>query len=440
MNRRPDMLDSVLVLVFLLGIYMELALQLSPTVPLPNVLAGLAAMALLLRHPDWVEERQVVALFSVVLLLLASIFCAENFGFFKSRLTGLIQMTYSLILGYALFIALIRYDRDRLARLFLYFCLFIIVGTALENYTPFRAVSDTVREHVFSSGVYNADARDQLLYGRIRPKLFTSEPSAVSFAFALFSLCWYLLSTWRWKFAAYLAIIAMAYFLIRGPTLLLGLVLVGPCEILQSTPRTIADGGRFARMAAIGACTALLMMIAGWAVTSLYSTRFSEIMSGSDPSFFYREIGPALAAFDSIRHHPIAGIGLTGEDLFGERLVSIFATSSAFDPAWPMDGNGQSLNNYFWLHWMYLGLGWGIGILAAISWYMRRLGTRNVMLCWIIWAVFGQASGAYVSPKPWAVLMLACAITALRHHYPASHRSTTRLPPERAKLARGVYA
>lgn len=440
MNKRPDMLDSALVLVFLLGIYMELALQLTATVPLPNVLAGLAALTLLLRHPEWVEEKHVVALFSVVLLLLVSIFCADNFSFFKKRLTGLIQMTYSLILAYAFFITLIRYDRDRLARLFLYFCLFIVVGTAFENYTPFRAVSDTVREHIYSSGVYNADARDQLLYGRIRPKLFTSEPSAVSFAFALFSLCWYLLSTWRWKFAAYLAMIAMAYFLIRGPTLLLGLVLVGPCEILQSVPRSSINKGRFAQMAVIGACTVLLLIIAGWATTSLYSTRFNDIMSGSDPSFFYREIGPALAAFDSIHHHPIAGIGLTGEDMFGERLVSIFATSPTFDPAWPMDGNGQSLNNYFWLHWMYLGLGWGIGIIIAISWYMRRLGTHNVMLCWIIWSVFGQASGAYVSPKTWAVLMLACAITALRYHYPASHRSTADLPQERAKSALGAYA
>ena len=439
MIRGPDRLDNALVLLFLLGVYMELAIQLSPTVPLPNVLAGIAGITLLLRHPDWVEERHVKALCIVVLFLLISIFCASDFGFFKKRLTGLIQMTYSLVLGYALFIVIVRYQRDQLARLFLYFCLFIVIGTALENYTPFRTVSDTVREHVFSSGVYNADARDQLLYGRIRPKLFTSEPSAVSFSFALFSLCWYLLSTWRFKFLAYLAIIAVAYFLIRGPTLLLGLVLVGPCEVLQSVPRSVETNGRLAQMAAIGIATTLLLMIAAWAVTSLYTTRFNEILSGSDPSFFYREIGPALAAFDSIRHHPIAGIGLTSEDVFDQRLVSIFATSSAFDPAWPMDTNAQSLNNYFWLHWMYLGLGWGIAILTVISWYLRRLGTHNVILCWVIWSVFGQASGAYVSPKPWAVLMLACAVTTLRYHYPAS-QSTSRPRHNPAGLVRGAYS
>ncbi|HEX7776624.1 MAG TPA: hypothetical protein VF449_08860, partial [Parvibaculum sp.] len=225
MQRHPDMLDSALILVFLTGIYMEVAIFLSPTVPIPNVLAGLAAIALLLRHPDWVEEKHVVALAIVIVLLLISIFCAADLGFFKKRLLGLVQLTYSLVLGYSLFIVAIRYERTRLATLFLGFCIFIIIGTALEDYTPLRAVSDAVREHVYNFGIYDADARDELLYGRIRPKLFTSEPSAVTFGFALFSLCWYLLTTWRWKLVTYLALIAGGYFLMRGPTLLLGLVL-----------------------------------------------------------------------------------------------------------------------------------------------------------------------------------------------------------------------
>lgn len=440
MQRRPDMLDSALILVFLTGIYMELAIYLSPTVPIPNVLAGLAAIALLLRHPDWVEEKHIVPLAIVVLLLLASIFCAADLSFFKKRLTGLIQLTYSLILGYSVFITAIRYDRDRLARLFLYFCFFILIGTALEDYTSFRAVSDAVREHIYSFGVYAADARDELLYGRVRPKLFTSEPSAVTFGFALFSLSWYLLTTWRWKFVAHLALIAAGYFLMRGPTLLLGLVLVGPCEVLQSVPKSYASSARAMQMMTVGIFSVLLLLIAAWAVTSLYSTRFNDIMQGSDPSFFYREIGPALAAFDSIRNHPLAGIGITAEDVFGPRLVTIFATSSAFDPAWPMDGNSKSLNNYFWLHWAYFGLGWGIIIIGAMSWYMRRLGTHNVMLCWIVWAVFGQASGAYVSPKPWAVLMLACAMTTLRYHQPIGKAQPEGREAPDATPARRAYA
>lgn len=431
-QKRPDALDSFLILVFLTGIYMEVAIYLSPTVPVPNILAAMAGFALLLRHPDWVEEKHLTALLVVILLFLLSALCAADISFVKKRFTGFVQLSYSLVLGYGAFIAMVRYDRERLSRLFLYFCLAILAGTALENYTGFRSISDTVREHVYNFGVYNADARDELLYGRIRPKLFTSEPSAVTFAFALFSLAWYLLTTWRGKIIAFVILIAAGYFLMRGPTLLLGLVLVGPCEVLQKVPRS-GSSSRLMPILAVGGFSALLLAMAAWAVTSLYAERFNDIMQGSDPSFFYREIGPALAAFDSIANHPLAGVGLTGEDVFGDRLVRIFSCSSAFDPAWPMDGNAKSLNNYFWLHWTYLGLGWGVGMIAAMSWYLKRLGTPNVALCWIIWAVFGQASGAYVSPKPWAVLMLACVMTTLRYREPA-HPERIPMPASGGKV------
>lgn len=433
---KPDRFDSVLILIFMTGIYAEVALNLSPTVPVPNIIAALAGFTLLLRHQDWIEEKQLVALIVLVFLLLVSVFCAADMSFLKKRLTGLVQLTYSLVLGYGFFIVAVRYERERLSRLFLYFCFFIIVGTTLENYTGLRAVSDAVREHVYNFGVYNADARDQLLYGRIRPKLFTSEPSAVTFAFALFSLVWYLLSTWRWKIVFHIALIALGYFLMRGPTLLLGLVLVGPCEVFQKTLQSRGAVGGLSQKAALASLSVVLLVLAGWAITALYSERFNDIMQGSDPSFFYREIGPALAAFDSIENHPLAGIGLTSEDVFGERLVQIFAQSSAFDPAWPMDSNSKSLNNYFWLHWTYFGFFWGLIILAAMSWYLRRLGTPNIMLCWLVWTVFGQASGAYVSPKPWAVLMLACVATILRYRQPVVRSHQRPVPqPSRARKA-----
>jgi hypothetical protein len=35
------------------------------------------------------------------------------------------------------------------------------------------------------------------------------------------------------------------------------------------------------------------------------------------------------------------------------------------------------------------------------------------MFCWAVWVIFGQSSGAYVSPKTWTVFLLACAIAIL---------------------------
>src|SRR3546814_7891371 len=69
-----------------------------------------------------------------------------------------------------------------------------------------------------------------MLYGKIRPKLFTSEPSAVTFGFTLFAFCWYVLSEWRWKLVGYGMLFTAAFLLMRGPTLILGLTLLFPSE------------------------------------------------------------------------------------------------------------------------------------------------------------------------------------------------------------------
>lgn len=445
-EREPDVIDTLLIFTFLVGMYLELAVQLSATIPFPNVISGFAGFAMLVRHMDRIEEKHVVALAVVLLLLFAAIFCVPDYSYLKKRFTGIVQLSYSIIIGYGLFVTAVRYERNRLARLFLIFCLFIIIGTALENYvTPFRNFSDFARQHLYSFGLYIADTRDEILYGRIRPKLFTSEPSAVTFAFSFFTIIWYLLSTWRYKLPAYLLMMALGYFLMRGPTLLIGLVLVGPCELMRTANTDPAK--QVTKIAAVISVSILLLGIAAWAATSLYSTRLDDVLSGTDPSFFYRVIGPALVAFDTFNTHPLAGIGLTSEDAaIGSRLITIFSRSSAFSPDWSFDSNAHVLNNYFWLHWIYFGFGWGVIMFAAFTWYIRSLGARSIALCWLIWAVFGQASGAYVSPKPWAVLMFACVVAILRYRQPApgalaAMYSPSASPPRSQKRpATGAYA
>src|SRR3546814_16693809 len=92
------------------------------------------------------------------------------------------------------------YQRKVMARIFGWLCVVIVVGCALEtHFEPFRTISATVRGIIFDFGVYVADLRDIMLYGKIRQNLFTSEPSAVTFGFTLFAFCWYMLSEWRWK-------------------------------------------------------------------------------------------------------------------------------------------------------------------------------------------------------------------------------------------------
>jgi hypothetical protein len=71
------------------------------------------------------------------------------------------------------------------------------------------------------------------------------------------------------------------------------------------------------------------------------------------------------------------------------------------------------MTNTFWLHWIHLGLMWGVATLASLRLWRRRAGTLSVRFCRIVWVILGQASGFYVGSKTWAVLPVAAGAAGL---------------------------
>lgn len=238
-GRGPDAFDKALLILYILGIYLGVDIKLSANVPIPTVLSGIAGIVMLLKHMHRLRDQQVGGLLMVVVLFLGSVLSAADPSYLGKRTTGLIQLTYALAIGYGLYVTILLFDRNAVARIFGWFCAIIVVGCALENHVEaVRQLSDSARGIIFDFGVYVADQRDILLYGSIRPKFFTSEPSAVSFGFTLFAFCWYVLSEWRWKAVGYGLLFAAAFLTIRGPTLVLGLLLAIPYEVFL-VPRTV---------------------------------------------------------------------------------------------------------------------------------------------------------------------------------------------------------
>src|SRR5262249_33936829 len=164
----------------------------------------------------------------VVVLYAASMVSATDISYLSRRTNGLIQLTYSLTIGYALFLTVTQATRNQIATLFLAFALVIAIGCLLETYGGLRPISDAVRKVIYSRGVYENDLRDLILYNRVRPKFFASEPSSVTFLYALLCFLWMVISRWRWKLAFYVGLVGFGLFAMPGPTLLLMLVLVLP--------------------------------------------------------------------------------------------------------------------------------------------------------------------------------------------------------------------
>ncbi|HEY1722410.1 MAG TPA: hypothetical protein VGG27_14300 [Magnetospirillaceae bacterium] len=413
--------DFGLIILFLLGLYTHYTIQITATVPFPAAPSGIAGMALLWRRRNDITAGAFTGFMVVVLFYVMSILCATDYSFLGRRFNGLIQITYSLVIGFTFFLTLTMGTRDQIARLFLTSALIILVGCLLEQYGGLRPISDAVRNKIYSSGVYEADTRDMLIYGHVRPKFFASEPSAVSLSYVIFVFAWLVTSTWRWKLPAYVGLVGAGYVAVTGPTLLLMFVMLVPYELFIVGDRGKGGLGsiklfRYARVAVVGL---LLCVVAYFAAEMLFAKRLHEITSGTDPSFFYRVEGPAIAAQQVIAHYPIAGAGLTGEPFIEDVVVNAYIGSPNFSRDWTIaSASSELLINYFWLHWIYLGLFWGVLMVIVISLWLRAAGVRQVAFCWFVWAILGQSSGAYVGPMTWAIFFLCAAVAKLAAEQP----------------------
>ncbi len=407
-------LDMTLLVIFLLGMYLSISVQLTKSIPFPNAPAGIVGIVMLWRQRHRVTQQHVNGFLLVFLVYLASVFAAPNaLQFFGKRFTGLVQITYSFVLGYALFMTVTQATRKQLAKIFLVFSVAIAIGCLLENYTGLREVSNAFRRIAYKSTVfYDADIRDVIIYGRVRPKLFTSEPSYVTFAYAVFCFAWFVFSEWRWKYGGYMVLIGVGQFVMPGPTLLLALAMILPYELFLGG-RSSSRGMNVQRVFRVTVLSLLLGILAFWIATTFYSERIRLLQNHGDTSFFFRETGPALVAKYVIENYSVAGVGLTSEQFVANAVLSVFQRSPAFTSAWTFYGIADTLVNYFWLHWIYLGLVFGTLAIVALYTWVRLLGVASPMFAWAIWLIMGQSLGAYVGPRAWFVFFLAAAGAAL---------------------------
>ena len=424
---RLDWVDLALICVFLVGLYTNFTIMISAKVPLPSAPSGVAGLILLWRRRDLITQRALVGLMAVVALYLISILCATNVAFLSRRSNGLIQLTYSLVIGYALFLTVCQASRRQIAGLFLGFALVILVGCLLESYAGLRPISDGARKVLYSKGVYENDLRDMLFYNRVRPKFFASEPASVTFCYTLFSFIWLVASPWRGKLAGYLALVGLGLFAMPGPTLLLMLLLLLPYLLFLDSRRAgHIDATRFL-IVACAAALALGLFIA--LAQTLFTERLQAITAGNDPSSFYRVQGPAMAGLEIMGRYPIAGAGLTGEPFIEREITNLYLRSRFYSASWAVvSPSTELLINYFWLHWIYLGFVWGVAMIAVITVWLRVLYVASPAFCWAAWAILGQASGAYVGPTCWAVLFLCAAGTVL-HQRSAEAAASARPRP-----------
>jgi hypothetical protein len=194
-------------------------------------------------------------------------------------------------------------------------------------------------------------------------------------------------------------------------------VLVVPYELFLGG-RNRLPGLDMMRLIKVGALAMVILVAFVGIGKVLYSERLDAFNQGKDESFFFRQTGPALVAKEMVKKYPMTGIGLTGEPFIKDEVTDIYLNSPQFNYNWKIPVRvSEAITNYFWLHWIYLGIGCGLLTIIGLSVWLRILGVPSVLFCWSIWVVLGQAAGSYVGPRTWMILLLPAAAAVLHRQW-----------------------
>src|SRR5262249_32430770 len=155
--------------------------------------------------------------------------------------------------------------------------------------------------------------------------------------------------------------LSIGFFLMRSPTLLLGFLLVAPYELFVAARRVGARGVEYGAVRLVGAICLGVAMLAAFVAVGLtfFAERLDSMLHGLGISSFCRQLGPIRVAEAVIGQYPIAGAGLTAEEFVRETVLQIYASSPEMPARWTVDKIAAVLSNYFWLHWIYLGIVFG---------------------------------------------------------------------------------
>lgn len=406
-----DTVGFVLAVGYLIGVYTNIPLPLNESLVVPAFIAGGAACLLLLHNLSRVKTAHIGWLGLYLFIAFLSLLLAPRSAtFFIDRLKGYIYLVYASVGAYALYLELMKWPRDKVARLFCTFVVLILVGCFLENYLGLRLLSDAFRNAVFTRGVYDANLRDLSDYGAIRPKLFTSEPSHVAKFFALSITVWLALSRSKSKYWFLFALAGLGAALIRSPILLVALINAVAIKIL------LDQRGGFLRTPKGVVTTIGIAVVAVLAIGLIGATvlrgRMELIASGQvDDSVLLRLVAPIFVALHTLQQSPLWGAGISGTESIVADLARIFGQLD-INIERIADTLESRVLNAFWLHWIYLGLFGGGLALWALWGFARSLGARHPLFCAGSIMLFSQTMGGYNSTRFWTFAMLIVVISA----------------------------
>lgn len=417
-------LDFLFSVLFLCGLYTGIFVYFSERLFIPFVICGVTAPYFLFKNRYDLNLSYFTPLIYLYAVTMAGmVFAPEVFEVFFERFKGLVHLIYSSSIGLLFFINMRKWKPELVSKLFMGFVIFILIGTILEVYTPFKGLSDEFRHWVYQRGVYEVDFRDMTVYGHIRPKLFTSEPSHVA-KFYIFSLfVWFALSKNNWRYLIYIFFMGAGFVMIRSPIIVLSIPLALVVEIFLRKSINLSSIVT-KKKPVIRGTLVVLIIISGLlftvALNTILAPRIRTMIAGTDGSFAGRITGPALMALNTVKKYPLWGAGITGKEAIADVI---------FDSYWDVgvirkDAYAAGCN-FLMLFISYYGiLGGGLFLVGFIV-LLRQLKIGNGMFVTLSILIFSQTMGAFVGLRVWGYVFIILLIAHYPRYYVNSEKEKT---------------
>lgn len=385
---------------YILALYLNIAVTAGSFI-VPGVL-GLVGAVLMVMHFRFTVPVVLLFLFLTLSLVGGHSEPDEFVEMFLIRLPSFVQIVVAIGCAHILLCAMTNYA-DAVRRTLRFWMLFITIGVVLEALIPgVREVSDAFRSWAFDGRfIYDAENRDLVDYGIVRPNLFSQEPSHVSKGFVVFATGWYLLASRR-RLLTLLVCTAIVTLFLRSPFTLLAIPLalfLGRMASGRPLSRVVAAGVPILGLVAIGA-------------SQLFSARLENIASGEDTSFFTRYQGPFEVASATIQEYPIFGVGIGAKEAMWDAVYDSYLLYFS-DATYLYKVYLDHFNNAFANSLMFFGVVGGIAFYWLVSWWFRSMNVpRTVSLSVVL--LFFMLDGALEGIRMWSsiALILGCFVIA----------------------------
>lgn len=442
---RPN-LEFALIAVFIAGYYLHHNLYLTDSLFVPAYLATFAGFAILILNARRLPSDLFIFGVAVTAVALVSILCNPPFwsgwagAFGADYARSFVVFLSALVASMGACIGVLHTPPRTLRRLLWLFVYVVVIGAMLDIAVPvLHSFFEHISEPFLRTGFrYTNEMRDVTMYGLLRPKFLTSEPSNVAiflvFAFTLL----HLLEKPNASQASRLhfwGMFMLALIIVRGPTMMIVPIVAVLFARAWATAVVVA--------VLVPLFALLVVLLDPDLTTALAKSRIGWVLEGNDRSFFVRQILPVEVAWNTIQQYPLFGIGFGGKGPASPIALQLFwaaatRTDWIFEAAEPLGGNG------FWIVWTQLG------IIGAPLFIWAVVGFARAMTAWwlpalITIALFFVNGGAPNTLRVWSFTLIflgvchvVCPAVAFQRRTRdprlGFHRRT--LPPNDAAFAR----